>query len=157
MAVFRLRAPRKVPLGCPDVATSRRPSDVQVERLDEMRRGRARVAAAYERALGGRDWVRLPRTGEGEEVDWFVYVVRLHSEIDRGEVIGRLAASGVPYFAPLHLQPFYRETFGFKPGDFPVTERAAASTLAPPFSSRLADEDVQYVADALSEAVAAPR
>jgi perosamine synthetase len=129
----------------------------QVERLDELRAGRARVAAAYERALEGQDWLRLPRAGAGEIVDWFVYVVRLHDEIDRDRLIGRLAAFGVPsrpYFAPLHLQPFYREMFGFRPGDFPVTERVAASTLALPFSSRLTDEDVLYVADALAQAVA---
>jgi perosamine synthetase len=49
----------------------------------------------------------------------------------------------------LHLQPFYRATFGFRPGDFPVTERIADSTLALPFSSRLSDDEVQYVADTL--------
>jgi perosamine synthetase len=128
----------------------------QLERLDELRRGRTRVAAAYERALGGRDWLKLPRAGAGEEVDWFVYVVRLHTEIDRDRLIGKLASLGVPtrpYFAPLHLQPFYRSTFGFGPGDFPVTERVAASTLALPFSSRLTDDEVAYVADALVEAV----
>ncbi len=61
-----------------------------------------------------------------------------------------------PYFAPIHLQPFYRSTFGFKPGDFPVTERVAASTLALPFSSRLSEEDVKYVAESLIAAVDRP-
>jgi perosamine synthetase len=125
----------------------------QLERLEEMRLGRARVAAAYERALGGKDWLRLPRAGNGERVDWFVYVVRLHPDIDRDRLIDHLAEIGVParpYFSPLHLQPVYREMFGFRPGDFPVTERVAASTLALPFSSMLGDEDVRYVADALA-------
>jgi perosamine synthetase len=128
----------------------------QLERLEELRSGRRRVAAAYERALGGVDWVRLPRAGAGEAVDWFVYVVRLDEKIDRDVLIGRLADVGVParpYFAPLHLQPLYRAKFGFQPGDFPVTERVAASTLAIPFSSRLADEDIEYVANAIREAV----
>ena len=110
----------------------------QVERLAELRAGRARVAAAYERALGGHDWLRLPRAGAGEEVDWFVYVVRLDpDDRPRSPSSARLAEHGVPgrpYFTPLHLQPLYRERFGFKPGDFPVTERVAASTLALPFS-----------------------
>jgi len=130
----------------------------QIERLAELRSGRARVVAGYERALGGHDWLTLPRAGAGEEVDWFVYVIRLHPEIDRDGLIGRLASVGVasrPYFTPLHLQPLYRELFGFQPGDVPVTERVAASTLALPFSSRLADEDVQYVSDALVDAVQA--
>jgi perosamine synthetase len=128
----------------------------QLERLDELRRGRARVTAAYERALGGLDWIRLPRAGAGEDVDWFVYVVRLDARIDRDRVMKQLAEARVPsrpYFSPLHLQPLYQEMFGFRPGDFPVTERVAASTLALPFSSRLADEDVQRVAAALVAAV----
>jgi perosamine synthetase len=132
----------------------------QLERLEELRAGRARVVAAYERALGGIDWVTLPRAAAGELVDWFVYVVRLHPEIDRDALIGQLAALGVPtrpYFAPIHLQPFYRATFGFKPGDFPVTERVAASTLALPFSSRLTDDQVAYVADVLVEVVGGGR
>ena len=81
-------------------------------------------------------------------------VVRLHPEIDRDRVLEGLAARGIParpYFSPLHLQPFYRERFGFKPGDFPVTERVAASTLALPFSSRLPDDDVAYVAEMLRD------
>ena len=127
----------------------------QLERLGEMRRGRARVVRTYERLLGGLDWLTLPRAGADESVDWFVYVVQLAPEIDRGALIGRLAELGVstrPYFAPLHLQPFFRERFGYRPGDFPVTERVAASTLALPFSSRLSDDDAQYVADALCAA-----
>ncbi len=71
--------------------------------------------------------------------------------------MSRLGAAGVasrPYFSPLHLQPFYREMFGYKPGDFPVTERVAATTLALPFSSRMTEDDVAYVADALIDAVA---
>ena len=127
----------------------------QLERRAELRAGRNRVALAYEQAFAGRDWVRLPQAGPGEEVDWFVYVLRLAAEIDRDALIGRLAARGVPsrpYFAPIHLQPFYQAAFGFTPGDFPVTERVARTTLAIPFSSRLAEDDVAYVAEVIIEA-----
>ncbi len=128
----------------------------QLERLAELRSGRARVADAYERALAGIDWITLPRAGVDEAVDWFVYVVRLAPEIDRDRLMSWLAGRGVPsrpYFAPIHLQPFYRTTFGFRPGDFPVTERVAASTLALPFSSRLTEDEVGYVAEMLVGAV----
>lgn len=127
----------------------------QTERIAELRRGRNRVVAAYERELGGEDWLRLPKAGPGEEVDWFVYVVRLAQGIDRDRVLRRLGELGVsarPYFSPLHVQPYF-EQFGYREGDFPVTERVAASTLALPFSSRLQDEDVARVAEALREAV----
>ena len=128
----------------------------QVERLAELRRGRARVVAAYEHELVRHDRIRLPRVAPGEEVDWFVYVVRLDPSIDRDVVMMRLARAGVParpYFAPLHLQPVYRDRFGYGPGDFPITERVAASTLALPFSSTLSDDDVGYVASTLVEAI----
>jgi perosamine synthetase len=128
----------------------------QLERLDDLRRGRAAVARAYGQALDGIEWVRLPRVGPAESVDWFVYVIRVEARIDRDRLIGELAKRGVParpYFSPIHLQPFYRSEFGYGPGDFPVTERVAASTLALPFSSHLPEADVAYVADALRASV----
>lgn len=127
----------------------------QLERIEELRAGRARVAAAYERALGGFDWLRTPSVGPDETVDWFVYVVRLHRDIDRDRVMADLDAMGVgsrPYFSPLHTQPFL-EGLGYRPGDFPVTERVAATTLAIPWSPLMTDEEVGVVAEALQEAV----
>jgi perosamine synthetase len=128
----------------------------QLMRIDELRAARARVALGYERALGAFDWLTLPRPARGEVVDWFVYVVRLDGAIDRDRVVARLGELGVqarPYFTPLHLQPLYRERFGYRPGDFPVCERVAASTLALPFGTRVSDEDVAHVADALVRAI----
>ncbi|MEA2026227.1 MAG: DegT/DnrJ/EryC1/StrS family aminotransferase [Chloroflexota bacterium] len=124
----------------------------QLERLDELQAGRARVADAYAQALAGIDAVTLPAAGPDEQVDWFVYVIRLHQDVDRDKLMADLANKGVPsrpYFSPLHLQPLYREQLGHGPGDFPVTERIAASTLALPWSSRLSNEDVEFVAETL--------
>lgn len=128
----------------------------QIERLAELQEGRARAAAAYERALGPIDGVELPKAGPDEQVDWFVYVIRLDPALDRERLMSTLADRGVPsrpYFSPLHLQPLYRERLGHGPGDFPVTERIAASTLALPWSSLLTDDDVAQVAEALSAGV----
>ena len=128
----------------------------QLERLDELQTSRARVARSYADALDGIAGLTLPTAGEDETVDWFVYVVRLHADIDRLRVMEDLAAVGVPsrpYFSPLHLQPLYRRELGHGPGDFPVTERVAASTLALPWSTRMSDADVGRVAGALSHAI----
>jgi perosamine synthetase len=130
----------------------------QLRRRAEMAAGRAEVAASYAQRLGGLDWLRLPSVATGASVDWFVYVVRLAPGIDRDRLVGQLAAAGVPsrpYFSPIHLQPIYRTRFGFEPGAFPITERVAASTLALPFASTLADADVDRVCVALVAAVQA--
>lgn len=127
----------------------------QVQRYDELRAGRDGVVAAYAQALAEIEWLTLPSSLSRSDVDWFVYVVRVQQGIDRDAMIGHLAELGVParpYFSPIHLQPFYRDRLGFAPGDFPVTERVAASTMALPFSSLHSDAEVERVADALRRA-----
>ncbi len=127
----------------------------QMQRREELKAGRDRVFAAYRDRLAALEWVRLPEPAPGAEVDWFVYVIRLDERIDRDRMIGQLDRLGVParpYFSPTHLQPLYRERFGFAPGAFPVTERVAATTLAIPFSSRLSDAQVDQVCEGLRAA-----
>jgi perosamine synthetase len=129
----------------------------QLRRRSELRDGRERAVHAYEERLGGEDWVQLPRPSAGASVDWFVYVIRLDPRVDSDRLIGQLAGRGVParpYFSPIHLQPLYRQRFGFAAGDFPITERVATSTLALPFSSRLTDAEVDMVCEALQDSVA---
>ena len=126
----------------------------QLERQTQLTAERNRVAAIYDAAFAGHDWVTPPRKAAGETVDWFVYVIQLDPSIARTRLMSALDALGVPsrpYFSPLHLQPFYQDAFGYRPGDFPVTERIAAATLAIPFSARLSDLDARYVADAVIE------
>ncbi|UCE59085.1 MAG: DegT/DnrJ/EryC1/StrS family aminotransferase, partial [Phycisphaerales bacterium] len=55
------------------------------------------------------------------------------------------------YFAPIHLQPFYVERFGYKPGDFPVCEELSARTIALPFHHELTEEDVETVCTELQK------
>ena len=62
------------------------------------------------------------------------------------EVVG-----GGVYWPPCHLQPFYRECFGYGEGCFPVAEEVLYRTITLPLFSGLADEDVEYVCTALGE------
>jgi len=55
-----------------------------------------------------------------------------------------------PYFTPIHLQKFYRDEFGYKEGNFPITEYVSSGTVALPFFSALKLEQVQYIAGTLS-------
>jgi perosamine synthetase len=55
------------------------------------------------------------------------------------------------YFRPIHLQPLYRKQFGYAPGDFPVTERVAAETIALPFHNRLREREITYVCHNLKD------
>lgn len=89
-------------------------------------------------------------------MSWFVYVVRLAAKIDRDMLMRQLDDRGIPsrpYFTPIHLQPLYRDRFGFKPGDFPVAEDLGRRTLALPFSGVMTEEQVHYVCHHLTQLV----
>jgi dTDP-4-amino-4,6-dideoxygalactose transaminase len=128
---------------------------VQLRRLDELLAARAAVAARYAAALGEIDGLELPGPGEGgDRRSWFVYVVRVPRDADRDATIEALGARGVqskPYLPAIHLQPFYRERFGHRPGEFPVCEDAAARSLALPFFPQMGEQDVARVAAALRD------
>ena len=134
---------------------------VQIARLDDLLARRAQVAAWYGERLAGVCGVALPAVAEWTtRTSWFVYVVRLDPRVDRDAVVHALAQRGVParaYFPPIHLQPFYRRQFGFRPGDFPVAEAAGATCLALPFFTAMRVEQIDVVAGALEEVLCEAR
>lgn len=133
----------------------------QLVRLDEMLDRRARVAAWYTERLRDLEAVDVPGVApETTRMSWFVYVVRLDERIDRMALMTDLAADGIPtrpYFVPIHLQPFYRQRFAYRPGDFPVTERIALTTLALPFFTDMTEAQVDEVCERLARHVARHR
>ena len=129
----------------------------QLARLDDLLAQRQAVAARYGEMLRHVPGVTVKRTlASTTRMSWFVFVIHLDPHIDRDRVIEQLEARGIPsrvYFTPIHLEPYYRKHFGFKPGDFPVTERIAASILALPFHANLSGAEMDDVVDALQSAV----
>jgi dTDP-4-amino-4,6-dideoxygalactose transaminase len=130
---------------------------VQVERLDALLDARARVAAAYGERLREIEGLELPATAPWTtRTSWFVYVVRVDSGEVRDAAIEALAARGIParaYFPPIHLQRFYRERFGHRPGEFPVAEEAGRRCLALPFFPSMSSAQVDLVCESLAAAL----
>jgi perosamine synthetase len=127
----------------------------QLERLDSMLAGRARVASLYREALSGLDCLELPCPDHGgDRRGWFVFVVQLPRGADRDGVVRELGERGVqskPYLPAIHLMSFYRERFGHRPGEFPVCEDVAARSVALPFFPELTEGQIARVAGALGE------
>jgi len=129
---------------------------VQMERIEEIIGKRSAVAAAYAKHLVGISGVSAPYISPDVKMSWFVYVVRLDADWfsrgDRDEIIKQLQVHGVSarnYFPPIHLEPFYVNTFGFKEGDFPITEKISGSTIALPFYNNLTEEEIIYITKTL--------
>ncbi len=132
----------------------------QLDRLETLLDRRTDVADLYREALSPlADDVARPARPVGAERSWFVYVIRLRDHFAEGardRLMDHLQAKGIgcaPYFPAIHLQPYYRDRFGFAPGDFPVCETVAARTLALPFYGTMTREEVDRVAHVLTEAL----
>jgi perosamine synthetase len=131
----------------------------QLERLDDMLADRDRVAGWYQAGMAEVDGV-TPMYEGPQRRSWFVYAPRLDPDIDRNGVIGALEAVGIqakPYLPCIHLQPFYQEVHGYRPGHLPVTEAISASTIALPFFPEMTQAQVDRVCAAVSKAIAAQR
>jgi perosamine synthetase len=125
----------------------------QLERLEELMAGRARVAALYREALAGIEGLELPCPDQGgARRGWFVFVAQLPRGVDRDATVRALDDLGVPskpYFPAVHLMSFYREQFGHREGEFPVCEDVAARSIALPFFPEMSDGQVARVGEAL--------
>jgi len=129
----------------------------QMERIEEILDKRAKVAGMYGEKLAEVEEVQVPHIAPYvSRMSWFVYVIRLDKDINRDSVIEYLNQEGVqckPYFTPIHLQPFYKKMFGYRRGDFPITEDVTDRTIALPFFNNLKEEQIDYVVEKLKEGI----
>lgn len=123
----------------------------QLQRLDNLIKKRSAVADLYNQRLAAVEGIEIPQVEtETTRMSWFVYVIRVVPGIDRDAFATKLDAEGIParpYFAPIHLQPFMTEQFGYQTGDFPVTEDLGMRSLALPFSSVMTKEQIELVCE----------
>lgn len=134
----------------------------QLRRLTAILEKRRTVAAIYNNGLHELEEIAPPLLEvQDSTISWFVYVVTLRSEFggrrERDAILKHLSARGVGcsnYFAPIHLQRFYREQFGYREGQFPIAESVSERTIALPFYNRLSEGEISLVIRELKAAVA---
>lgn len=127
----------------------------QMKRIDAILGRRDAVAQMYIERLKDESRIEWQHNADDCDRSWFVFVVKLtddYTEQQRNNLIANLRERGIGcsnYFAPIHLQPFYKEAFGYKEGDFPICERVAARTIALPFHNALTEAEVDEVCGTL--------
>ncbi len=124
----------------------------QLVRIDEMLAMRRAAAERYSDLLSSISGLSLPSlTLPRRSISWFVYVIK--TTMNRDQVQAGLAARRIAsgrYFAPIHLQPAWRNHPG-SAAPLPITEAVAASTLALPFFNRITQEQQKQITSALAE------
>ncbi len=125
----------------------------QLERIDELLDARSTVASLYNERLTNVDGLRMPCADSGSaRRSWFIYLVQLPRGVERSGVIDGLAKQGIAskaYMPSIHLQPYYRERYGYKGGEFPICEDIAERSLALPFFPDLKESEVDRICEEL--------
>ncbi|HEY7270402.1 MAG TPA: DegT/DnrJ/EryC1/StrS family aminotransferase [Dehalococcoidia bacterium] len=129
----------------------------QLRRLPEFTRRREQLAARYTRLFADVPQVEPPAVRDDVETNWYIYVIRLReTPVARNEVIDRLKAKGIGtavHYLPVHYHPYFREHFGFRKGDYPVTETEFERLISIPLFPLMQDSDVDRVVEAVHESV----
>lgn len=130
----------------------------QLRRSDYLWEIRSRYAARYTAAFREAPEIVTPSAPEpGVQHAWHLYVIQLDLQrltIDRARFIQELKAIGIGasvHFIPLHLHPYYRDTYGYRPEDLPVATRAYDRLVSLPLYPRMTPSDVDRVIEAVFE------
>lgn len=128
---------------------------VQLRRADELWKARAAIAARYREALADIPGLELPEEIENRRHSWHLFSIKLDlTEWPRGRdaFIAGLKERGIGasvHWQPLHMQPYYRQTYGLAPEVCPVAAGLWPRLVSLPIFPGMSDADVELVADAI--------
>jgi dTDP-4-amino-4,6-dideoxygalactose transaminase len=129
----------------------------QLGKADRLRKRREEIASRYTEAFADLPVLLPPPPPDGDTHSWHLYVLRLlleHLPIGRDQFIESMAERGIGtsvHFIPLHLHPYWREKYGFRPEDFPVSLATYHCCMSLPIYTRMTDADVACVIEAVKE------
>ena len=135
----------------------------QLRKYRAMHQRRCDIARAYTEAFAGFPELQPPSDRPGAVHAWHLYMLRLNLEqlrIDRAAFMEELKKKNIGasvHFIPLHIHPYYRDTFGYKPADLPVAYGEYLREISLPIFSKMSDDDVRSVIDAVTAIVSANR
>lgn len=125
----------------------------QMDRLEENWQKRDALASQYERALSDISGLSLPETTRGVRHARHLFTVRVRGG-RRDAVVKGLQEAGIGAmvnYRAIHLLTYFRETFGFREGDFPISEQIGDETVSLPFYANMPHEHVEIVAQTLRD------
>jgi perosamine synthetase len=132
---------------------------VQLQRLPEILAKRKQVEAWYEAQISSFEGIKPPYIAPGvDEVHWFLYTVHLGTRFSgssRDALVDDLETELVEsaaYCQPLHLQRAYIEQYGYRKGDFKVTEKVADRAIALPFHGHITENQIEFIVKTAKDA-----
>jgi dTDP-4-amino-4,6-dideoxygalactose transaminase len=131
----------------------------QLRKCDGFWQSRKGIAAIYDEAFADLEEIQTPVRQPDIEHAWHLYVIQLNLEclkVTRSQFIEALREEGIGtsvHFIPLHLHPFYRDTFGYRPTDFPNAASVSERIISLPIYPKMIEADVEKVIGAVRSVV----
>jgi dTDP-4-amino-4,6-dideoxygalactose transaminase len=135
----------------------------QLQRCFEMQQRRENIVEQYDAAFETMPEVEIPPRSSYSQSAWHLYLLRLNLDtlkIDRNDFLDRLKAANIGFsvhYIPLHMHPYYREKFDYRPDSFPVAALNYRRVITLPLYPAMNDQDVQDVIEAVQAIVAENR
>jgi dTDP-4-amino-4,6-dideoxygalactose transaminase len=129
----------------------------QLHKAERMWRRRQEIATQFNLAFGGLPQLQIPYDRADCQHAWHLYILRLNLEqlrIGRAEFIEELKHRNIGvsvHFIPLHIHPYYRETYGYRLEDFPTACREYQREISLPIYSKMNAADVRDVIEAVTQ------
>lgn len=127
----------------------------QLERIEPLWQRRDTIYRRYNDAFGSVKGIRLMKTVPDSRHARHLFTIRA-PENKRDGILSSLQETGVGVavnYRAIHLLKYYRETFGYKEGDFPTAERIGAGTITLPLYPLMKDKDVDYVIESVKRVI----
>jgi dTDP-4-amino-4,6-dideoxygalactose transaminase len=126
---------------------------IQLKRLDRWNESRRAIASEYDTLLSDLDdLIRPPIGNAAVRPVYHMYVIRSSRRDDlRAWLDSAGVETGIHYPDPIHLQPIYRETFGYEGGEFPNSEAFCKSCLSIPMHPNLTRDEVKSVSESIHQ------
>jgi perosamine synthetase len=127
----------------------------QLRRAETLRQSRQRLARVYLDRLADSAELELPPDPPDRIHSWHLFPIRLRLDrlsVDRNTFLQRLNECGVGtsvHWRPLHLHPYYQETFGYRPEDFPVASREWLRLISLPLFPGMSEGEQEHVIGAV--------
>jgi len=130
----------------------------QLRKLGDFVTARNRVAGRYDDALVALDAIELPPSAPlGSLHGYHLYVIRHRDGADaRKALYDGLRERDIyaqVHYLPVHLHPWYRDTYGYGEGMCPQAERYYEGCLSLPCFPTLTDDDQETVIEAVRDLV----
>lgn len=132
----------------------------QLRRLDEFVERRREIVAIYNRAFAEYPHLQTPELRNAADRDltsWHLYTVQLDFAalgLSRTEFMVQLQSKGIGtqvLYIPVHLQPWYRQTYGYQLGKCPHAEAFYQKALSLPLFPQMKDTDIDHVIRSVCE------